>query len=275
MKYKRQPSENEVRDEHDLDEKTNEVVEKIDEKVTTIQNKQEPQNEEETFKKRYGDLRRYAQQKEAELQRKITELENTLANSATEAMPASEEELEEWVQKYPVVAKMVQSLARKEAERLDEKHVVKSQRIEELEKGIRIKEQMNKLMRLQPDFYGPNGILASQEFTDWLEHDAKPWAKQALTDDNNPDADAASDAIELFKVQTGWGRKKQEPVKSNDAAASVPTKTSTKPDTGTKRHKFSESQVAKMSAKEFDAKEEEIMEAMKTGQFLYDLSAAS
>ena len=36
-----------------------------------------------------------------------------------------------------------------------------------------------------------------------------------------------------------------------------------------------ESDVAKMSAKEFEAREEEITKAMRTGKFVYDLSAGA
>ena len=274
-KYKRQATEDEIRDDHELDQEA-EPVEKVEQKVEVIQDKKEVSNEEETFKKRYGDLRRYQQEKENEFKRKIKELEERLLNTNNEPLPTTEEELQEWVNKYPVVANMVKALARKEAEKLDTKYADKVSRVEELEKEAIIKREMNKLMRLQPDFYGDNGILASPEFADWVENHAKPWAREALTTVEDVDAEKASDAIELFKVQTSWGKKKvNESENKMQTAASVQSPRNTKPAQTVRKYKFSESQVEKMSQREYDAKEEEILEAMRTGQFEYDLSVAS
>ena len=44
---------------------------------------------------------------------------------------------------------------------------------------------------------------------------------------------------------------------------------------GEPKAKFSESQVAKMSDKEYDANEAAILESMKTGEFIYDVSGGA
>ena len=59
-----------------------------------------------------------------------------------------------------------------------------------------------------------------------------------------------------------------------DAAQAVGRSTRTTPQDSVKAS-FSESMVSQMSAQEYDANEDAIMEAMKTGKFEYDLSGAA
>ncbi len=71
--------------------------------------------EEETFKKRYGDLRRHTQQL---LQQKDEELSKVAAQLETAAkgqirFPKTDEEIEQWSKKYPDVARIVDTIARK------------------------------------------------------------------------------------------------------------------------------------------------------------------
>ena len=77
--------------------------------------------EEKTFKKRYGDLRRHAQQKEQELKDKIRELEGQISTATKEAikLPKSDDELAAWTKEYPDVAKVIETIATKKALELD------------------------------------------------------------------------------------------------------------------------------------------------------------
>jgi len=65
--------------------------------------------EEDTFKKRYGDLRRYMQQtvesKDKELEQLKAQLRDKQKDEFT--LPTSEDEIEAWATKYPEVAKIV------------------------------------------------------------------------------------------------------------------------------------------------------------------------
>ena len=73
--------------------------------------------EEKTFKKRYGDLRRHAQQKEADLQEQINQLRDQL-DSATKKqiqLPKSDEDIEAWAKEYPDVAAIVETIAIKKS----------------------------------------------------------------------------------------------------------------------------------------------------------------
>ena len=79
---------------------------------------EEPKNaEERTFKKRYGDLRRYSQEKEKDFQKQIDELKSQLSQATQKEMklPKSDEDIEAWAKEYPDVAKIVESIAMKKA----------------------------------------------------------------------------------------------------------------------------------------------------------------
>ena len=75
--------------------------------------------EEETFKKRFGDLRRYSQKKEKELQDQIDALSRKLEASAeTSAVaPTSEEDVAAWVEANPKAAAALQRIWRDESHR--------------------------------------------------------------------------------------------------------------------------------------------------------------
>jgi aspartyl-tRNA synthetase len=78
----------------------------------------EPESaEEKSFKKRYGDLRRHSQEQQNAFQKQIDELKSQLQQSTEQQikMPKSEEELAAWVQSYPDVAKIVETIALKKA----------------------------------------------------------------------------------------------------------------------------------------------------------------
>ena len=73
--------------------------------------------EEKSFKKRYGDLRRHMQDKEKEWSEKFNKLESQLKDATRKEMklPTSDDQLEAWMNKYPDVAKIVETIAIKKA----------------------------------------------------------------------------------------------------------------------------------------------------------------
>jgi flagellar motility protein MotE (MotC chaperone) len=79
---------------------------------------QEPEHpEERTFKKRYGDLRRHLQKKEDEHRKELLTIREQLSNlTKTQVrLPKTDEEIDEWANKYPDVAKVVETIATKKA----------------------------------------------------------------------------------------------------------------------------------------------------------------
>ena len=72
------------------------------------------------------------------------------------------------------------------------------------------------------------------------------------------------------------GKKAKQPKGNKDAAKSVTTKASNaKPQTDESSMQIKESDVDKMSAQEYEKHSEEIMDAIRSGNFIYDLSGSA
>jgi hypothetical protein len=126
------------------------------------------------------------------------------------------------------------------------------------------------LMRIHPDF---NDIRGSDDFHDWAEEQPK-WVQDALYENDN-DARSAGRAIDLYKSDKGIG--KEIKTKSDKSAAlEVSTKnTRTKVDTTEAGKKIRESAVQKMSAQQYEKQADTIMEAIRSGNFIYDVSGSA
>ena len=126
------------------------------------------------------------------------------------------------------------------------------------------------LMQMHPDF---DEIRDSDDFHNWAEEQPK-WVQDALYDNDN-DARSAARAIDLYKADMGITEaKKSKP--SKDAAKSVRTKnTRNKPQEDESSTYLRESQVEKMSVHEYEKHSDEIMEAIRSGKFIYDLSGSA
>jgi hypothetical protein len=221
---------------------------------------------EATYQKRYGDLRRHTQQQLAEKDRQLAAMKAQLETAAKGQIkfPKTDEEIEQWSQKYPDVAKIVDTIARKRANEALEEGEKRMQGLRQLESKITRKEAEVQLMRLHPDF---NKIRASKDFHDWVA--LQPTYIQDALYRNNSDAKAAARAIDLYKAD-----KKKKPANQKSAAQSVGRTTSSAPNAGGKGT-WRESQVSSMSDAEYEKNEESILEAMRTGKFVYDVTGAA
>ena len=229
----------------------------------------EPKNvEEKTFKKRYGDLRRHTQEKEKEFQTQLDELKNQLSKATKKEMklPKSDEDISEWAKEYPDVAAIVETIATKKAREQSEDIAKRIKEIDERDANS-VKEKAEvELLRLHPDFAD---IRESDDFHDWADEQPK-WIQNALYENDN-DAKSAARAIDLYKSDKGIGKTKE---KSNDAGAAkaIATKSKTSVSETSNAVTFKESAVEKMSTQEYEKKSEQIMEAIRSGNFVYDIS---
>ena len=226
-------------------------------------------SEEGTFKKRYGDLRRHMQtsmhQKDAQLQK----MQEQLAQATRQQIkfPKTEEEVAAWSQKYPDVAKIIDTIAQKrvqEALAIGEQELNK---VKQLEVKINREKAEKELRDAHPDF---DKIRADRDFHDWVME--QPQYVQDALYKNNTDARAASRAIDLYKADRGIKRRKK--ATPQDAASSIGRISSAQaPVSGRKR--FTESQVQKMTAREYEANEAAILESMRNNTLDYDLSGGA
>ena len=227
--------------------------------------------EEKTFKKRYGDLRRHAQKKETELQDQIDELRTQLEASTKKEIkyPKSEAELETWMQNYPDVAQIVETIAMKKAHEQASEFESKFKEIDEMKSEALREKAEAELMRLHPDF---GDIRDSDEFHNWVEEQPK-WVMDALYD-NDKDAVSAARAIDLYKADMGIKTKKSS--SNKEAAKAIGTRSERNtPEQDGKGKILRESEVNKWSADEYERRQEEVLQAQREDRFILDMSGGA
>jgi len=257
------------RDEEELEElmkarDSEEEVEEVEAEPTSA--------EEKTFKKRYSDLRRHQQKQAEEFKTELAALKSQLESATKKEMklPKSDEDIEEWAKEYPDVAAIVETIAMKKAREQSTALEERLKAIDEMHNSATKEKAEAALMQMHPDF---DDIRDSDDFHQWAEEQPK-WVQDALYENDN-DARSAARAIDLYKADRGIGKETKS--KSNKGAAeavSAKNKRS-KPQTNEASTYLKESDVDKMSAHEYEKRSDEIMDAIRSGKFIYDLSGSA
>ena len=227
--------------------------------------------EEKTFKKRYSDLRRHQQKQAEEFKAELDAMKRQLEQATQKEMklPKSDEDIEQWAADYPDVAAIVETIAMKKAREQSTALEERMKAIDELQNSATKEKAEAALMQMHPDF---DEIRDSDEFHNWADEQPK-WVQDALYDNDN-DARSAARAIDLYKADMGIDKTK--PKSNKDAAKSVSSKNSrSKPQEQESTTYLKESQVQKMSAQEYEKRSDEIMEAIRSGKFIYDVSGSA
>ena len=236
------------------------------------ENEEEPKGaEEKTFKKRYGDLRRHTQEKEKQFQKQLDELKSQLSQATKKEMklPKSDEDIDAWAREYPDVAKIVETIAMKKAKEQSDSLEKRIKEIKEFNEET-VKERAEvELMRIHPDF---DQIRDSDDFHEWAEQQPQ-WVQNALYE-NQDDAKSAARAIDLYKADRGIN-KKDTSESGKSAATQVKAKTTKATPTVDSTKKIKESDVQKMSATAYEKNADMIMEAIRSGNFVYDVSGSA
>ena len=258
------------RDEEELEQL---MKEQKGEAETVEPEEAEPTNaEEKTFKKRYSDLRRHQQKQAEEFKTELENLKRQLSEATKKEMklPKSDEDIEKCATEYPDVAQIVETIAMKKAREQSSDLEERIKAIDEMQTSATKEKAEAELMRLHPDF---GEIRDSDDFHEWADEQPK-WVQEALYENDN-DARSAARAIDLYKSDRNIG--KEKPSKSSKSAAqAVNTKnTRTKPQENEASSYLKESDVQRMSAKEYEKKSDEVMEAIRSGKFIYDLSGSA
>lgn len=246
-------------------------AESFDEDETTysqeLQKEQAAPEASESWEKRYGDLRRHTQQQMAEKDRKLQEMQRQLEQAAKGQIkfPKTDEEIDAWSKKYPEVAKIVDTIARKRANEALEEGEKRLGHLKDLETKLTRKDAEQQLLKLHPDF--PQ-IRQRRDFHDWVA--LQPQHIQDSLYKNNTDAYSAARSIDLYKADM-QRQKRQDP---KTAAKAVGRTTTAQPPVGGKA-RFKESDVARMSDQEYEKYEDQILEAMRSGNFTYDLTGGA
>jgi len=245
---------------------------KLEEKVeeTEEEKKVEPEtelsDEEKSFKTRYGDVRRHLAAKEKEYNAKIKELENQLVKTEKLVPPKSDEDLQAWVDKYPDVAGMVETIADKRAKQMFDKANIQLEELNKAKEEATRGQAENAIREAHSDF---DQLRDSDEFHNWVEEQPK-WVQNALYE-NTDDAASVVRVIDLYKVDNGL-TKADKKSKTKAAASLVDKGSKTKVNVSESADKLRESDIAKMSDKEYAKNSDKIEEARRANKIIYDIS---
>lgn len=248
-------------------EELEEVVSQEQEQTSNTVNE-----EEESFKKRYGDLRRYMQQTVESKDKELEKLKSQLQEKEKKEfkLPTSEEEIEAWATKYPEVAKIVDSIAQKRAREASSEVEKGMSDLRKMKAQLEREKAEHQLKTMHPDF---DQIRQSRQFHDWVSQ--QPTYIQDALYKNENDAIAAARAIDLFKADLGMIKERRSDAQLEKDAAKAVKKSSNASPSGSPNTKWSESKVASMTAHEYEKHEEEILEAIRQNKFAYDMTGGA
>lgn len=220
-------------------------------------------SEERSFKKRYGDLRRYMQEKEKAWEEEKAKLLNT---PKAIVPPKSDEDIAAWAKKYPDVAGIVETIAKKQAEQM---FAAANSRLQELDRITQEAETAKAEAIIRKSHSDFDTLRDSDEFHSWAEEQPK-WVQDALYE-NADDPASVIRVIDLYKVDKGL-TKAGKADQRKQAAKDIPSRSRPAIDEDGSSEMIRESQVQRMSDKEFEENYDKIIRAQKTGKFIYDIS---
>jgi hypothetical protein len=200
--------------------------------------------------------------------KKSAALENRLGQENIRP-PKSDEDIESWAAEYPDVASIVETIAAKKAQEMFNKADDRLQKLDAKEAEISRSSAEDNIRKAHSDF---DKLREADEFHDWVDDQPK-WVQNALYE-NSDDADSVIRVIDLYKVDNGM-TKSDYAAKRRAAAKTVKKGSKAKIDAEETVGSYTESQIAKMSAKEYENQEEAITNAIRSGKFIYDLSGSA
>jgi len=253
------------------EEELEQLLEEQKQDASTEEVESEPTTaEEKTFKKRYSDLRRHQQKQTEELKTEINALKSQLEQSTKKQikLPKSDEDIDTWAKEYPDVAAIVETIAMKKAAEQSASLEQRVKALDDMQQDVSKQRAETELLQMHPDF---DDIRNDDDFHTWAEEQPK-WIQDALYENDN-DARSAARAIDLYKADRSITTKKTN---NKDAAKSVSTKGKrNKPVENESSSFLRESEVQRMTAKEYESRSDEIMEAIRQNKFVYDLSGSA
>ena len=210
------------------------------------------------YKKRYDDLKRHYDEKLSEFKQREQELLAT-ARPQYQA-PKTQEDIEKFKEEYPDLYDTVETVAHLRSSEQVEQIEAQLSAIKEREARILQREAEADILAKHPDF--PE-LRNSEEFHAWAE--TQPEQIQQWIYKNPDNAQLASKAIDLFKLENGYKTQtKSQPKPTGSAADMVSTKTTV---VDAKQPKiWTEGEIAAMSLDKFDKYENEIREAISEGR---------
>lgn len=217
--------------------------------------------EEENWKSRYGNLRAHSAKEKNEWQQKEENYQAQIEDLKKNAKPNTPAEVEAWIKENPTIAAVVESIADTKAK--DFYNQSKAD-LEAQTKDVRTNQAVLEIKKVYPNF---DQIKESDDFHDWVENQSR-WVQDAVYV-NEDDAKGVIRVLDLYDLDKG----KVQNLANETLEAAKAVNVASRPTIDPEKPTFLESEVARMSMQEYEAKEVDIKEAIKDGRFTYDLSA--
>lgn len=229
----------------------------------------EPAPQGDVWEKRYGDLRRHAQKKEQELNKRVKDMElqvAQLSQAANRPMPTTREELDAWKAQYPQVAAIIETLA-------DERAAARTSTLEQQLGGLsdelaetKKERAYAQLKALVPDV---EEIAGSPEWQAWLRE--LPQSVQDICN-NTEDPFELAKMVNKFKMEQSKGQPAMKQKKDSTGVLEAAIRGGGAGASRQQPYKFTVMQIKAMSPQDFEKFETEIDEARKAGLILDDSS---
>ena len=214
--------------------------------------------EEKVFKKRYDDLKRHYDSTLGKHKNEVSTLRTQLEEKAESfKLPKSKEEIEAWRTKYPDVYDVISTIAHTKADEKSKQVQTKMKDLEVAQANVAKDKAEVELSKLHSDF---SDIRADDKFHEWVAQQDP--TIQGWLYDNTSNAGLAARAIDLYKMDTGYGKKKSNKL---EASKSVTSTSKRDMDTGDKKI-WTLTEIEKLKPQQFVKMEKEIDLARREGR---------
>ena len=253
--YKRKVTKEEAEDTATVSEDTS------SEEEATPKEERPVNAEEKVFKKRYDDLKRHYDSTVNKHKDDIEKLRLQLQENADKInLPKTKEEVDAWRQKYPDVYDIIETIAYTKADEKAKKVESNLKELESQQMAVQKDKAEVELSKLHPDF---SEIREDDKFHEWVSNQDS--TIQGWLYENTTNAKLAARAIDLYKMDTGYSKKKT--AKSLEASKSVTSTSKREVDTSNKKM-WKISEIAKMKPQQFMKYEKDIDLARKEGRIV-------
>ena len=253
--YKRKVTKEEAEDTATVSEDTS------SEEEATPKEERPVNAEEKVFKKRYDDLKRHYDSTVNKHKDDIEKLRLQLQENADKInLPKTKEEVDAWRQKYPDVYDIIETIAYTKADEKAKKVESNLKELESQQMAVQKDKAEVELSKLHPDF---SEIREDDKFHEWVSKQDS--TIQGWLYENTTNAKLAARAIDLYKMDTGYGKKKT--AKSVEASKSVTSTNKREVDTSNKKV-WKISEIAKLRPQQFAKYEKDIDLARKEGRIV-------
>ena len=214
--------------------------------------------EEKVFKKRYDDLKRHYDSTVNKHKDETLKLKRQLEDNADKIkLPKTKEEIEAWRTKYPDVYDVIETIAHTKADEKAKKVETGLRELETKQQEVQKDKAEVELAKLHSDY---NDIRADEKFHEWVGQQDS--TIQGWLYENTTNAILAARAIDLYKMDTGYGKKKSNKL---EASKSVTSTSKRDMDTGDKKI-WTLTEIAKLKPQQFAKMEKEIDLARQEGR---------